>query len=660
MRARRQQHSLRPQSAVRSLLAFLAFGSGFHCAFAAPQGAAAAVPERRGTELGFAVFQQHCVSCHGNPAFPRAPPPAALRAMTPERIYTALTTGIMKAVGDTLSEADRRRVAESLSGQLLGSAQSGDARTMAHRCARNPPLRSLSGSRWNGWGNGLENHRFQTAQAAGLDAASVPHLELQWAFGYPGGTSAYGQPAVVAGRVFVGTDTGYVYSLDASSGCIYWSYRSRAGVRTAMTLGPIKARGAGPYAVFFGDLKANAYAIDAHSGREIWVRRVEENFATRVTAAPALYRGRLYVPISAWEGFSARILDYPCCTAVGSVSALDANTGKLLWKTYTIAERPHPTHKNSRGIQLWAPAGVPVWNTPTIDPRRRALYFGTGDASTYPAPATSDAVMALDMDTGRMLWSRQIYPNDAFIVGCAGGSFTENCPKVVGPDWDIPMSPMLAKLAGGRALVIFGTKPGEIIALDPDARGMPVWRVDVAHEAPRDEARTASSAGAEIHASTRTASRSAGGAVALQSPRANLGPLWGGALEGRNVYFGLNAGGVVALRASSGERQWYTQLAPSGKDVTYSAAATAIPGVVFVGGSDGRLWALSTLDGHPLWSFDTAQPFHTVNGVSAHGGSISAPGPTIAGGMLFIGSGYGVVTGTPGNVLLAFSVAAQR
>jgi predicted amidohydrolase YtcJ/outer membrane protein assembly factor BamB/cytochrome c553 len=596
------------------------------------------VPERRGTELGFAVFQQHCVSCHGNPAFPRAPTPAALRAMSPERIYTALTAGVMKTVGDTLSDADRRRVAESLAGQLLGSARSGDASTMPNRCVRNPPLRPLSGPRWNGWGNGLENHRFQSAQAAGLSAASVPHLELKWAFGFPGGTSAYGQPTVVAGRVFVGTDTGYVYSLDASSGCIYWSYRSRAGVRNAMTLGPIKARGAGRYAVFFGDLKANTYAIDAQSGRQIWVTHVENNFATRVTAAPALYQGRLYVPISAWEGFSARVLDYPCCTAVGSVSALDANTGRLLWKTYTIAERPHPTRKNSRGIQLWAPAGVPVWNTPTIDTRRHAIYFGTGDASTYPAPATSDAVLALDMATGRMLWSRQIYPNDAFIVGCTGGTFTENCPKVVGPDWDIPMSPMLETLRDGRSLVIFGTKPGEIIAIDPDARGKPVWRVDVAREARPVEART-------------TPSRTGGG---------NLGPLWGGAIDESNVYFGLNAGGAVALRTANGERLWYTRLAPTGKDVTYSAAATVIPGVVFVAGSDGRLWALATRDGHPLWSFDTARAFRTVNDVPAHGGSISAPGPTVAGGMLFVGSGYGVVSQTPGNVLLAFSVPGGR
>src|SRR5579872_4263791 len=145
----------------------------------------APVPERNGTEFGFAVFQQHCSSCHGNPAFERAPSPAALRAMTPERIYTALTTGVMKSVGDTLTEQDRRRVAESLAGQLLGSGQSGDISTMPNRCASNPPLEQIDHGGWNGWGNGLANDRFQSSAAAGLSPDSVPHLQLKWAFGYP-------------------------------------------------------------------------------------------------------------------------------------------------------------------------------------------------------------------------------------------------------------------------------------------------------------------------------------------------------------------------------------------------------------------------------------------------------------------------------------------
>src|SRR4029077_5709368 len=90
--------------------------------------------------------------------------------------------------------------------------------------------------------------------------------------------------------------------------------------------------------------------------------------------------------------------DYPCCTFRGSVVALDANTGKQIWKTYTIPEEPKPTRKNSKGIQLYAPAGASVWNSPTIDAKLKRLYLGTGDSETEPAAKTSDAMMALDMD----------------------------------------------------------------------------------------------------------------------------------------------------------------------------------------------------------------------------------------------------------------------
>ncbi|HTB66316.1 MAG TPA: PQQ-binding-like beta-propeller repeat protein [Steroidobacteraceae bacterium] len=602
----------------RSAVVWVVLGaSGTHAAGAADSSA----PERRGTELGFAVFQQHCVSCHGNPAYQRAPSPTTLRTMSPERIYTALTTGLMKSVGDTLTEADRRRVAESLAGQFLGSKQAGDSASMPNHCSANPPLQPSPGSDWNGWGNDAANSRFQPAAAAGLTATTVPNLKLKWAFGFPGGTSAFAQPAVVGGRVFVGTDIGYVYSLDAATGCIYWSYRPDAGVRTAMTVGPIATHGKHRYAVFFGDLKANAYAIDAQTGAAIWKTHVEKNYATRVTAAPALYQGKLFVPISAWEGFQARVLDFPCCTATGSVSELDANTGRIIWKTYSIAQRPQRTHKNSLGVQQWAPAGVPIWNTPTVDPAHQAVYVGTGDASTYPAPPTTDAILALDMRTGKRLWTHQVYPGDSFIVGCAGAGKTENCPKVVGPDWDVPMSPMLKRLADGRTLIVFATKPGDILALDVSRRGATAWHID------------------------RPATSRGGGAV------------WGGAMDESTVYVPGGRRGIAAFAIADGQRKWSVSPGGAGDEkVEYTAAVTAIPGVLFVGASDGGVWALSSTDGRALWSYQSAHAFTTVNAVAAHGGSIASAGATVAGGMLLVGSGYGVIAGTPGNVLLAFGV----
>jgi polyvinyl alcohol dehydrogenase (cytochrome) len=244
------------------------------------------------------------------------------------------------------------------------------------------------------------------------------------------------------------------------------------------------------------------------------------------------------------------------------------------------------------------------------------------------------------MDTGQQLWSQQIYKNDSFIVGCEGAGHTENCPKTVGPDWDIPMSPMLKEVAGGKTLIVFGTKPGDILALDADKEGEQVWRTNP-----------------ESESSTNVSPSSEGLSPDGRSPNGIglRGAVWGGALDDRYAYVGSSVGGAAAVQVADGKRKWFTPLNSTAENkVTHSAAVTVIPGVLFVAGSDGRLWALSTSDGKALWTFDTARAFDTVNAVPAHGGSIVSAGPTVAGGMLLVGSGYGVVSDSPGNVLLAF------
>ncbi len=473
----------------------------------------AAQPASIGTEAGFGIFQQRCMGCHGNAnAAEKAPDPSTLRQLPPERIYDALTSGAMKTIGQTLTDEQRRRVAESVSGRLLGSAAAGNAIDMPNHCPSNPPLADPSaGPAWNSWGADIRNTRFQTAQAAGLTADEVPRLKLKWAFGYPGGVSAFGQPTVVAGCVFTGTDTGFIYSLDAGTGCVYWSFQTKAGVRNAMTVAPVKGHGATKFAVYFGDLKANVYALDAQNGDMLWVNHVEEHFTARITAAPVFYEGRLYVPVSSWEEFSARTPDYPCCTFRGSVLELDSNTGRQIWKTYVIPQEPKPVKKNSNGTQLWAPGGASVWNSPTVDLRRHAIYFGTGDSETEPAATTSDAIMALDMNTGKMLWVYQAEENDSYLVGCVGENRTENCPAVEGPDYDIGNSPILRTLPGGKRVVVAAMKNGEVFALDPDKKGAKLWRGQR-----RGPAFAAASSGAARQTSiTHTSGLSGGGAAAV-------------------------------------------------------------------------------------------------------------------------------------------------
>jgi polyvinyl alcohol dehydrogenase (cytochrome) len=589
-------------------------------------------PQIIGTEAGFGLFKERCMSCHGNPNLqPPAPDPSALRRLSPEAIYAALTTGTMKFQGQGLTDEAKRRIAEALGGRPLGASTLGSAKAMPNQCSDNPPFSNLDKyPAWNGWGVDSSNTRFQTTEAAGLNAAAIPRLKLKWAFGFPGGVSAFGQPTIAGGQVFVGSDIGYVYSLDAASGCVHWSFQANAAVRNAISIGAFEKDGATRSAIYFGDVKANVYALDASDGTLLWTTRVEDHFLARITGSPTLHQHVLFVPVSSSEEWSAGSLTYPCCTFRGSVVALNANTGERLWKTYTIPQEPVPTEVNSAGTQLWAPAGAAVWNSPTVDAQRHAIYFGTGNSYTAPSSSHSDSIMALDRDTGKILWDFQATPDDSYVGGCVGTGRTrsENCSAEDKPDYDFGASPILRVLPDGRRILIAAPKSGTVFALDPDRAGALLWKTNLADKPP---------------------------------PTTGL-IVFGGAADENNIYFGLTTGAMAAVRLTDGKRLWFTSIRTATDEppvyAGMSAAVSAIPGVVFVGGWDGVLHALSTEGGTPLWSFQTARAFSAVNGVAAHGGSMGGPGPTIANGMLFVGSGYSVFGGKsmPGNVLLAFSI----
>ncbi|MBZ5575581.1 MAG: PQQ-binding-like beta-propeller repeat protein [Acidobacteriia bacterium] len=493
-----------------------------------------------------------------------------------------------------------------------------------------PPNRCPTGARlsdpaaspaWNGWGVDASNARFQSEKAAQMPAAGVAGLKLKWAFGFPRVKSVMGAPVVAAGRVFLGVDTGQVYSLDAATGCVYWIFQADAGVRSAVTIERAGTR----YAAYFGDLKANAYAVDAATGDRLWRVHVEDHPSARITAAPKVLEGRVYFPVASGEEGAGVNPKYACCTFRGSVVALDAASGSQIWKTYTIADEPKPAGKNSNGVERFAPAGGGVWNSPTLDPKRHALYIGTGDAYTEPAPKTTDALMALDLESGKILWVVQDTENDAWLAGCAGATRPENCPKNLGPDHDFGASPILKTLPNGSTLLVAGQKSGNVWAHDPDQKGAVVWRTALVDN-----------------------TKEFGGKI-----------VWGGAADDQAAYFGLGPGGIAAVDLRNGERKWFTALQPAPAFAQHpgqEGALSAIPGVVFSGGWDGVVRALAAGDGRVLWEFNTVQEFQTVNGVAAKGGSISVSGPTVAGGTLFVGSGYvGVRSGMSGNVLLAFS-----
>jgi polyvinyl alcohol dehydrogenase (cytochrome) len=588
---------------------------------------------------GEAVFYKACAQCHAGPRpANRAPNLKTLEQLTPEASYAAITTGTMAPPAKSMTDTEKRELAEFLGGRPLDLSNSGSAAKMENRCTTNPAFAGPAGAAaWNGWSTGLGNARFQPATDAGLTTAQVPQLKLKWAFGFPNGSTSYGQPTVVGGRVFVASDNAYVYSLNADGGCVYWSYHAKSGVRTAPVIAAVAGRPGTKFAAYFGDMRGNVYAVDAHSGKLLWTRKVTTHEYARISNGPALYDHRLYVPISATEEVFSADPKYPCCTFRGSVVALNADTGSVLWKTYMIPQPPRPVKRNSKGTQLYAPAGAAVWNTPTIDPVRHALYVGTGDAFTEPAAKTSDAVVALDLVTGKMLWSYQTEANDAWMVGCVPET-TENCPKDLGTDHDIGSSPILVKLRNGKRIMLVTPKSGMVFALDPDKRGAVLWKVPL-----------------------------------IDTIAPNNGEIaFGGATDGNAFYVPLEDGTFVALDPTDGKMLWRVRLqsldelgekTPNGENRTkaglrfgQSAAATLIPGVVFTEGWDGFIRALSTSDGKVIWQFNTAQDFKSVNGVAAKGGSMGGPGATVVNGMVYVGSGYANVGGgMPGNVLLAFS-----
>ena len=528
----------------------------------------------------------------------------------------------MRYQGLPLSGAERRALAEFISGRKLRGTIAGTAQA---RCARPTPFGNpLAGPRWLGWSPDLQNTHFQPAAQAGLTREQVPRLKLKWAFGFADTTSAWAQPTVADGRLFIGSQNGLVYSLNAATGCIVWTFSARAGVRTSVTIAP-----RGKRLAYFGDQNGWVYAVDAGTGREVWSRKADDHPLARLTGSPVLFEGRLYVPLSSYEE-RGRSPAVSCCTFRGGVIALDANTGATIWRAYTIDRAPTLMRTYADGTELWGPAGGAVWSAPTIDAKRGALYVGTGNTYAGAAQPTTDAIVAIDLRTGERRWTRQMSPGDRDVFGCRPGEV--NCGANAGPDFDFGAAPILVPRGDGRELVIAAQKSGVVYALDPDRKGEPVWRY-----------------------------RAGGGS--------GLGGIeWGIASDGARVYvpvadiYSDPPGGLHAVRIESGTRVWMRPAPPPicgqrsrGCNGAQFSAVTAIPGVVFSSSNDGALRAYAADTGEIVWTLDTNREFATVNGVRARGGSMNGPAPVIAGGLLYISSGYGTFGLRPGNVLLALA-----
>ena len=593
---------------------------------------------------GAGIYKQRCSACHENPGpDSRAPTRAALAGRTPEQVFDVMAHGAMAPMAAGLRDADMDAVAAYLTGKPPVHAASGpkdpDA---AVACAGPSSAPSLTGPRWNGWSPTLDNARFQSD--AGIKAQDLPRLKVKWAFQFPGGIGS--QPTVIGGRVYFGAGGGRVYSLDAKSGCMHWKAQLKGGVRGAVSVGPLAgpSGGKGRLAVFVGDRTGGVHALDASTGQEVWATKLETHPFATITGSPVLYRGRLYVPMSSSEEISPYVKGYKCCSFRGSVSALDASSGKLLWRTYTIADPPKVYRQGPDGTDILGPAGAAVWSAPTLDADRWGLYVATGGSYTDAPNTGSDAVEAMDLTTGQVRWSRQITHDDNYLVGCTGAKGQPaSCPRTIGPDHDFGASPVLTRLPNGKSVLLAGQKSAEVTALDPDRQGAVLWHTRIGEGGPLGGVEWGMAAN--------------GGQVFV--PIAD--PFEPKEVAKRGLYALGLADGRLAWSAPAPEPNCGT--APKGSLVNIctsglSAAPTAIPGVVFEGSMDGILRAYAPASGKVIWSLDVGQTsFEALNASGpVKGDTMNAGATTVAGGTLFQVSGYQSSNPRSTNLLLAFTV----
>jgi len=579
---------------------------------------------------GAKLYAENCAKCHDNPT-DRIPPKQAIAILrTPEDIIEKLTTGTMRYMAELMTPAEIKTLATTLSTRVP-SAPAPDPQ--ANMCPTPMRAMTLEDPAWNGWGRDLGNTRRQ--YEGGFLASEVPRLKVKWAFAYPG--VAYGQPTTVGGNVFISTRNGLIFALSGGTGCTYWSFKTDAPVRTAITIGALPD---GRRAAYFADEKGSAYAVDAQKGTLIWKTLVDNHVMVRLIGAPKLFGGMLYVPTSSMEEVAAgNDVKYGCCTFRGGVAALNAETGAIVWHSYNITDAPTPTRRNDAGTQMYGPAGGAIWSSPTIDIDRGVLYVGTGDSYTDVPSDATNAIVAFDLKTGARRWVKQVLAKDNWLMSCPPGMEGKgNCPMEPGPDLDFGTSPILKTLPGGKQILIGVLKGGTVFAFDPDNKGEILWR-------------TALGAG--------------------NAP----GVAWGPAVDDDHVYVAMtdtkqgdpSTGpvGLFAVKIKNGELAWHAP-APAKpvcgwgeKNCTraQTAAVTAMTGVVFSGGHDGHLRAYDAKTGKLIWQADTGKAYQAVNGGEAHGGSIDGSPQTIAGGTLFLNSGNATLsTPHPGNALLAFTV----
>ena len=498
-------------------------------------------------------------------------------------------------------------------------------------CSENPGPVALGSAQWNGWGRGVDNTRYQPEPA--IRAADVSRLALKWAFGYPGANTVSGQPTIVDGRVFVG-GAGRVYALDAKSGCTYWRYDTdahafsaivdrgarRAAANRQAASREIQARSSidahldvlkPPSAAFFGDDKGTVYALDAERGTLLWKTQLESQPTARILGAPVVYQNHLYVAVGSSEPGAARDAAFSCCTFRGSVAVARHRHRPRRLENLSGGRRA-AADRERRGRAAIRPRGDRGRGSP--DPR-----YGPGpricrDGRLVQSPAS--AVGGRGRRAGSARWS------GAVVEAASPARRRERSRRGPGAraGADFTASPILRTLTSGRQILLAGQRSGIVYGLDPERSGEVLWQIN----------------GAENKVSEGI---EAGMAADHHDVYA--------ALSGFGAEPSNQTGSLVAIDMKTGAKRWQRPAPPVACSWTSASvcahgeaqAVTVIPGAAFSGSMDGHLRAYSTIDGKILWDYDTAKDFVTVNRVTASGGSLDQGGATIVNGVVYVNSG---------------------
>ncbi|MET0242259.1 MAG: PQQ-binding-like beta-propeller repeat protein [Flavitalea sp.] len=583
---------------------------------------AADTTKRSGRE----IFITACSSCHRDSSAILAPGTSVLSAMTPRMILTSLQTGKMQVQGKTISDEEKQTVAEYLTGQKIKESSMPSTAYEKFSISNKP----ANPTEHSGWGNDLAATGFRSTAASRITKQNVGSLNLKWSFAFPDAAMMRTKPAIIDNWMLIGTQFGEVYALNRYTGKIGWIFNAGAAIRGAITV----QRTGKKIIAYFTDFSTNTYALDVLTGKAIWSKRAGFETMSSTTGSVAVANGLVLVPITSVEVSAAVNGNYPCCFSSGGLVAIDASTGTVKWTHRVIEEKAKAAGTKKNGKPFYGPAGAPVWSSPTVDLKRGLVYIGTGENYSNPTTGSSDAIQAINLKTGKLVWNFQATDNDAYNTACP---VFVNCPEKSGPDLDFGMSPMIVKTTAGKELLVVGQKSGIVFGISPE-NGKKIWSLRVGK----------------------------GGMLG--------GIHWGMASDGKQV-FAANADnmnaidkrdssvkpspGLFAIDPLTGKLNWSYKAPACDQKFCFngnSAAPVSTTGLVFAGSLDGMIRAHDANSGEVLWEFNTAITYEDVNGIKGKGGSIDGPAPVLADGYLYVNSGYGAFGQAGGNMLLAFEV----